>query len=85
MTSLKCDNIVSLSKVFDDIECEWPLFWTYMILDGIFFKKRDQVMEYREALDELLVIDNGLKVLPELYTVPAELVSPNLECRLLRQ
>lgn len=61
-------------KVFDNIECEWPLFWTYLILDGIFFKKQDQVVEYREALQELLVIENGMRVLPELYTVPACLV-----------
>nr|XP_039256561.1 phosphorylase b kinase regulatory subunit alpha, skeletal muscle isoform-like isoform X2 [Styela clava] len=61
-------------KVFEDIECEWPLFWTYLILDGIFFNNQQQVIEYREALEEILVIDDGVKVIPELYTVPADLV-----------
>uniref|UniRef100_A0A8K9VBK3 Phosphorylase b kinase regulatory subunit n=1 Tax=Oncorhynchus mykiss TaxID=8022 RepID=A0A8K9VBK3_ONCMY len=23
-------------KLFENIECEWPVFWTYLILDGIF-------------------------------------------------
>lgn len=31
-------------------------------------------MEYREALREILVVDDGLKVVPELYTVPDHLV-----------
>lgn len=61
-------------KVFEDIECEWPLFWASLILDGIFFKVPQQVAEYREALREILVIDDGVKVIPELYTVPANLV-----------
>lgn len=61
-------------KVFEDIECEWPLFWTYLILDGIFFNNQQQVVEYREALEEILVVDDGVKVIPELYAVPADLV-----------
>jgi phosphorylase kinase alpha/beta subunit len=23
-------------KLFENIECEWPVFWTYLIIDGIF-------------------------------------------------
>lgn len=30
-------------KLFENIECEWPLFWTYLILDGIFIKSPEQV------------------------------------------
>uniref|UniRef100_A0A3Q3E9P0 Phosphorylase b kinase regulatory subunit n=1 Tax=Hippocampus comes TaxID=109280 RepID=A0A3Q3E9P0_HIPCM len=32
-------------KLFENIECEWPLFWTYFILDGIFINSPEQVEE----------------------------------------
>lgn len=32
-------------KLFENIECEWPVFWTYLILDGIFAEDQVQVMK----------------------------------------
>ncbi|KAJ8405833.1 hypothetical protein AAFF_G00312700 [Aldrovandia affinis] len=62
-------------KLFENIECEWPLFWTYLILDGIFIGSPEQVQEYREALDGLMIKQpDGLRVIPELYSVPADKV-----------
>lgn len=62
-------------KLFENIECEWPLFWTYLILDGIFINSREQVEEYREALDGILIKGkNGLRLVPELYSVPPDKV-----------
>ncbi|KAI1898894.1 hypothetical protein AGOR_G00077100 [Albula goreensis] len=58
-------------KLFENIECEWPLFWTYLILDGIFINSPEQVQEYREALDGILIKQkDGIRLLPELYSVP---------------
>ncbi|KAL2087760.1 hypothetical protein ACEWY4_016588 [Coilia grayii] len=62
-------------KLFENIECEWPVFWTYLILDGVFNEDHVQVQEYREALDEVLIRGkNGIRLMPELYAVPAEKV-----------
>lgn len=92
-------------KLFENIECEWPVFWTYLILDGIFAEDQVQVLktnsgdlyaftclsspfdwlmstvccaqvqEYREALEGILIRGkNGIKLLPELYTVPHDKV-----------
>ncbi|XP_011608338.1 phosphorylase b kinase regulatory subunit alpha, liver isoform isoform X1 [Takifugu rubripes] len=62
-------------KLFENIECEWPVFWTYLILDGIFAEDQVQVQEYREALEGVLIRGkNGIKLLPELYTVPFDKV-----------
>lgn len=92
-------------KLFENIECEWPVFWTYLILDGIFAEDQvqvlktnpdepiaftrlsspfnglmstvccEQVQEYREALEGILIRGkNGIKLLPELYTVPHDKV-----------
>ncbi|KAG7464733.1 hypothetical protein MATL_G00168720 [Megalops atlanticus] len=58
-------------KLFENIECEWPLFWTYLILDGIFINSPEQVQEYRDALDGILIKQKqGVRLVPELYSVP---------------
>ncbi|XP_007956521.1 phosphorylase b kinase regulatory subunit alpha, skeletal muscle isoform [Orycteropus afer afer] len=62
-------------KLFENIECEWPLFWTYFILDGVFGGNAEQVQEYREALEGVLIKGkNGVPLLPELYSVPSDKV-----------
>ncbi|XP_051034892.1 phosphorylase b kinase regulatory subunit alpha, skeletal muscle isoform isoform X3 [Phodopus roborovskii] len=67
-------------KLFENIECEWPLFWTYFILDGVFSGNIEQVQEYREALDAVLIKGkNGVPLLPELYSVPPDRVDEEYE------
>ncbi|XP_076581376.1 phosphorylase b kinase regulatory subunit alpha, skeletal muscle isoform isoform X1 [Chaetodon auriga] len=62
-------------KLFENIECEWPLFWTYLILDGIFINSPEQVQEYQEALEGILIKQkDGVRLLPELYSVPPDKV-----------
>uniref|UniRef100_A0A669FA05 Phosphorylase b kinase regulatory subunit n=1 Tax=Oreochromis niloticus TaxID=8128 RepID=A0A669FA05_ORENI len=62
-------------KLFENIECEWPVFWTYLILDCIFAGDQVQVQEYREALEGVLIRGkNGIKLVPELYSVPPDKV-----------
>nr|XP_026696670.1 phosphorylase b kinase regulatory subunit alpha, liver isoform-like isoform X2 [Ciona intestinalis] len=61
-------------KVFENIECEWPLFWSYLLLDGIFNDNQQQVIEYRDAMREVLVLVDGVRCVPELYAVPADKV-----------
>lgn len=61
-------------KQFEHIECEWPLFFTYLALDGIFRGDRAQAQAYLDRLDTLTVERDGFKLLPELYIVPEELI-----------
>ncbi|XP_030286761.1 phosphorylase b kinase regulatory subunit alpha, skeletal muscle isoform isoform X5 [Sparus aurata] len=62
-------------KLFENIECEWPLFWTYLILDGIFINSPEQVTEYQEALEGILIKQkDGIRLVPELYSVPPDKV-----------
>ncbi|XP_035230839.1 probable phosphorylase b kinase regulatory subunit alpha isoform X1 [Stegodyphus dumicola] len=61
-------------KVFENIECEWPLFFCYFIIDACFRGDRETVEEFSDALDSILIKENGLKLVPELYTVPADKV-----------
>lgn len=37
-------------KEFENIECEWPLFYMFMIIDGVFKSLPEQVKEYQELL-----------------------------------
>ncbi|XP_035825759.1 phosphorylase b kinase regulatory subunit alpha, liver isoform isoform X5 [Aplysia californica] len=61
--------------VFENIECQWPLFFAYLILDGLFTNNKEQVDTYRKKLDEVMLKnDEGIPILPELYAVPKELV-----------
>ncbi|HEY9805714.1 MAG TPA: glycoside hydrolase family 15 protein, partial [Candidatus Obscuribacterales bacterium] len=60
---------------FEHVECEWPLFFTYLLLDGLFQGDRDQVEDYQAKLKALLVEQDGLQLLPELYYVPQESIA----------
>eukprot|EP00071_Canis_lupus_P037738 XP_022271295.1 phosphorylase b kinase regulatory subunit alpha, liver isoform isoform X6 [Canis lupus familiaris] len=58
-------------KLFENIECEWPVFWTYFIIDGVFTGDAVQVQEYREALEGIVIRGkNGIHLVPELYAIP---------------
>jgi phosphorylase kinase alpha/beta subunit len=57
-------------KQFEHIECEWPLFFTYLLLDGLFRGDQEQVKKYQASLESLLFERDGLLLLPELYYVP---------------
>lgn len=41
-------------KLFENIECEWPVFWTYLILDGIFAEDQVQVLKRIHAIHMVL-------------------------------
>jgi phosphorylase kinase alpha/beta subunit len=62
-------------KQFKNIECEWPLFFTYLLLNQLYEDNVQSAAEYRQKLDALCVEQNGFKLLPELYFVPEEAIS----------
>ena len=73
-------------KQFMDIECEWPLFFTYLLLNNLFAGDHEAATAYRGKLENLLVEQNGQQLLPELYIVPldsiaAEKVDPHSQER----
>ena len=59
---------------FEGVESEWPLFYTYLILDGQFRRDHEQVEKYRKLLANVVVdsADFDMKLVPELYVVPIE-------------
>ena len=57
-------------RQFEHIECEWPLFFTYLWLDSLFAGDQAQITFYQERLAALEIHRDGVGLLPELYYVP---------------
>ncbi|NOT18573.1 MAG: glycosyl hydrolase family 15 [Sulfuriferula sp.] len=64
---------------FEHIESEWPLFFTYLLLNNLFLGKRVEATFYRDTLNRLAIPQNGLRLLPELYFVPADKIAAERE------
>ena len=63
--------------MFEDIECEWPLFFILLMMDALIEGNIIKAKEYKEKLDSILPESHdGLRRVPELFYVPAERVSP---------
>ncbi|KAK2853468.1 hypothetical protein Q5P01_006129 [Channa striata] len=62
-------------KLFDGIECEFPIFFIYMMIDGVFRGNAAQVKEYQELLEPVIFQSyEGHAVIPKYYYVPADFV-----------
>jgi phosphorylase kinase alpha/beta subunit len=74
-------------QAFEDIECEWPLFFTYLHLNALFQRDPAEIDKYQALLQDVVVEHHGYQLLPELYYVPsdkiaAEKQSPHSQTRL---
>ncbi|XP_059490369.1 probable phosphorylase b kinase regulatory subunit alpha [Neocloeon triangulifer] len=60
-------------RMFENIECEWPLFFCYLILDHHFQGQSEVAREYTEMLeDKMIQTDEGFSLIPELYAVTSD-------------
>ncbi|MEM7064855.1 MAG: glycoside hydrolase family 15 protein [Cyanobacteria bacterium P01_B01_bin.77] len=66
-------------KDFEHIECEWPLFFCYLLLNSLFRNEGDQAAFYQERLEALAIHKHGLDLLPELYYVPKAMIEAERE------
>ena len=62
-------------REFEHIESEWPLFFTYLLLDALMRHDTAAIEEWKTRLKPLFVTRDGEQLLPELYTVPKEFVA----------
>ncbi len=60
---------------FAHIESEWPLFFTYLLIDASLRDAPEEAAGWRDRLDALMVERNGQRLLPELYWVPEDAVA----------
>lgn len=59
---------------FEHIESEWPLFFTYLLVEAALHGDADAAASWRAKLEGLMQQRDGQSLLPELYLVPAERV-----------
>lgn len=63
-------------KDFEGTECEWPLFYIFLIIDGVFKNHTEQVEEYQIELRKCMYTDkNGGKLCYRIIPNYAELNS----------
>ncbi|XP_031623175.1 probable phosphorylase b kinase regulatory subunit beta isoform X5 [Contarinia nasturtii] len=60
-------------KDFEGNECEWPIFYTFMIIDGVFKSSTEQIEEYQAELRKCLYADsNGDPAIVMFYAPDGE-------------
>ncbi|MCL4433151.1 MAG: glycoside hydrolase family 15 protein [Epsilonproteobacteria bacterium] len=62
-------------REFENIESEWPLFFAYLLLDAVMREDADDIKKWQNKLKPLFVEEDGFQLLPELYSVPKELIA----------
>lgn len=53
-------------KDFEGNECEWPMFYTYLIIDGVFRNNTEQIEEYQMELRKCMYSDLNGGLIKEL-------------------
>ncbi|KAH8551679.1 glycosyl hydrolases family 15-domain-containing protein [Umbelopsis sp. PMI_123] len=64
-------------QMFEDVESEWPLFFTYLILEGLFTGDHDQVEEYRHKLAPLIVHSSAMDDFAQFLSEPTSPIHPH--------
>ncbi|XP_074644676.1 phosphorylase b kinase regulatory subunit beta-like isoform X2 [Tubulanus polymorphus] len=59
-------------KTFDGIECEWPLFDVFLLIESCYFGSSADMDHYQNKVKSLLQKTNDGFVLPKYYYVPKE-------------
>ncbi|XP_058794733.1 probable phosphorylase b kinase regulatory subunit alpha isoform X2 [Phymastichus coffea] len=63
-------------RMFENIECEWPLFFCYLILDYCFQGNKEAITRYANMLENIILkTKDGIRLVPELYSVLPENVA----------
>ncbi len=60
---------------FAHIESEWPLFFTYLLIDSTLTGNTAEAQQWRDRLEALMQQRDGQRLLPELYLVPIHAVA----------
>ncbi|KAJ8303410.1 hypothetical protein KUTeg_019806 [Tegillarca granosa] len=61
-------------KTFDGVECEWPLFLIYLLIECVFRGDKEGIQKYQKALQPLLIKTNEGTLVPMYYYVPKEFI-----------
>ncbi|XP_037072970.1 LOW QUALITY PROTEIN: probable phosphorylase b kinase regulatory subunit alpha [Pollicipes pollicipes] len=74
-------------RMFENIECEWPLFFCFLAIDRCYAGDLAAMDENLQKLEAVMVrTEDGQKLAPEMYQIPAasleaELAAPGSQAR----
>ncbi|VUD53343.1 hypothetical protein TDB9533_01815 [Thalassocella blandensis] len=57
---------------FENVESEWPLFYTYLYINALFNDNETTAQHYREKIESLMIEIDGIGLIPELYYLQRE-------------
>ncbi|CDW54470.1 phosphorylase b kinase regulatory [Trichuris trichiura] len=64
---------------FENLECEWPLFFCYLFIDAHFNNNQEKAKFYRNCLDQVVIKrEDDLPIVPELYAISEENVDAEI-------
>ena len=66
-------------KKFENIECEWPLFFTYLLLNSIMSNDTNSISYWSKKLEKVFINIDGENLIPELYLVPEDKIEKEKE------
>ena len=67
--------IEGMTQKFENVESEWPIFYAFMIIDGVFKNQDAQVEKHQRKLKQMIkYTDNGDPMLPMYYYVPKDAI-----------
>ncbi|XP_052282161.1 phosphorylase b kinase regulatory subunit alpha, liver isoform-like isoform X7 [Dreissena polymorpha] len=67
---------------FEKIENQWPMFYAFFILDGLYRGDTESVEKYKALLDPVITrTDDGNLYMPEMYSVPKDKVDMEIRSR----
>uniref|UniRef100_A0A5S6QS11 Phosphorylase b kinase regulatory subunit n=1 Tax=Trichuris muris TaxID=70415 RepID=A0A5S6QS11_TRIMR len=65
---------------FENVECEWPLFFCYLFIDAHFNNNQEKAKFYRNCLNEVIIKgEDDLILVPELYALSEENVDAEIK------
>ena len=71
-----------VTKKFEGVESEWPLFHAFMVIDGIFKNLDEQVDKHQRMLKHLIKYsDKGDPILPMYYYVTSDTIQDEKKLR----
>eukprot|EP00127_Corallochytrium_limacisporum_P004497 Clim_evm24s165 gene=Clim_evmTU24s165 len=61
-------------KKFENIECEWPVFFLHIMLSALFRGELDRYHAFKEKLSHCLIPSGDYELVPQMYIVPKDLI-----------
>ncbi|KAK2190913.1 hypothetical protein NP493_65g06037 [Ridgeia piscesae] len=61
-------------KTFDGIECQWPLFAIYFLIDSIFRRDKEQIEHYQNMVKSLVKQTKEGPIVPKYYYVSMDCI-----------